>query len=145
MPVGVNSDYHQSNSEFKEPCRYQPVGCTVRVPPCRLPMHESICVYKDRAVGNAAQHFHGSYQMQGDPNRLVECCFRYRGCMAQIPYWRKQSHEQSCNFNTSSVSYPCYDSDESDCRWAFKGCRIRPKSAGKFAHEQNCRFRDVRF
>ena len=110
--------------------------------------HRDDCPYKGRfeameemqsAMEKATLQEEESYE---DPDAIVECRFRNRGCMVKMPFRRKRIHEEKCNYHTSDDEEEIEDPEQQvDCKWAENGCRVRPKLYRKEIHEEKCNYK----
>ncbi|XP_011057128.1 PREDICTED: uncharacterized protein LOC105147658 isoform X3 [Acromyrmex echinatior] len=77
-------------------CKFKQYGCMVNIPRRRKYIHEQKCNYKNHQ-GNL-DRFDYSAQPELDPDEQVECRWSEYGCRVRPKRYRKQVHEDKCNY-----------------------------------------------
>ncbi|XP_048515149.1 uncharacterized protein LOC125501956 [Athalia rosae] len=118
-------------------CKLKIYGCSVKMPRRRKIVHEEKCnynkCYREEDFEIAAEDEAPEDKMtpeDGDPESPTDCRWAEYGCRVRPKAFRKETHEEKCNYKME------------ECRFADNGCEELFTRSRKFAHERNCQFRD---
>jgi hypothetical protein len=118
-------DYGGDPEELMQ-CKFQRYGCMVSMPRRRKYIHEQKCNYKSHLADD--EFFPYPSEPELDPEEQVECKWSEYGCRVRPKRYRKQIHEDKCNYRIMQCTYRDY------------GCNAIFTPARKYAHESNCDF-----
>lgn len=129
-----DNDYGGDPEELVQ-CKYRRYGCMVNMPRRRKYTHEQKCNYRSQYVDADDEFF--SYnaatpspppESQLDPEEQVECRWFAYGCRVKPKRFRKQIHEDKCNYRMEECAYKDY------------GCGATFMPSRRYAHESRCEF-----
>ncbi|XP_012218718.1 uncharacterized protein [Linepithema humile] len=124
VTIGDN-DYGGDPEELVQ-CKFRRYGCTVSMPRRRKYIHEQKCNYKSHQADDGFFPYPSEPEL--DPEEQVECRWSEHGCRVRPKRYRKQIHEDKCNYRMVECTYRDY------------GCNAIFTPARKYAHEGNCEF-----
>lgn len=119
-------DYGGDPEELMQ-CKFRRYGCMVNMPRRRKYTHEQKCNYKNHEE-DVDDGFNYPSQPELDPDEQVDCGWSEYGCRVRPKRYRKQIHEDKCNYRME------------ECVWKHYGCSATFKPSLRYSHESNCDF-----
>ncbi|XP_014486726.1 PREDICTED: uncharacterized protein LOC106750718 [Dinoponera quadriceps] len=122
----VDNDY---DGEQLVECKFRRYGCMVRMPGRRKLTHEQKCNYRDYRSETDDEYDCIWMPSESDSKEMqVECRWSVNGCRVRPKRYRKQIHEDKCNYKME------------ECAYKERGCDAMFIPARKYAHERTCEY-----
>lgn len=109
-------------------CKFKDYGCMVKMPRRKRQSHVEQCNYSKYHDGSDENEFRSVSEPDVDLDEPVPCCWSEYGCRVQPKLYRKETHEENCNYRREN------------CRFCEFGCPEMVEPPRRYVHEQRCKY-----